>query len=300
MIAEWKCFCAQVELLLVGGPYTGMEEKQKVTTLLNWMTDKGQKIYKEQLIFPTEEPNKKDKDKLKDVLQVFEAHFTPLQSMIHSWYNLGALHSHHCKDQADFMSRLHSLSNNCAFTNADEVVKFLFLIHNSHKRVQDQILKDVTKNSSLTDCLLSVRRVEAHIQTEKLAHKMHNDMSDSVSVDAFKKSNLVEAVARELAVVMAEAVEVAEVATNTNCRVVTATHHQADKASAVTVVHCILRGNVLRTDKTVTPVVRLVTTVDTVSQSKDHQCLAENPVERCMSLNQMKNTNTILSRSSAK
>ena len=119
MIAEWKCFRDQVELLLDGGPYTGMEEKQKVITLLNWMTDKGQKIYKEQLIFPTKEPNKKDKEKLNDVLEVFEAYFTPLQSMIHSWYNLGALHSHHCKDQADFMSQLRSLSNDCAFTNAD-------------------------------------------------------------------------------------------------------------------------------------------------------------------------------------
>ena len=157
MIAEWKCFCDQVELLLDGGPYTGMEEKQKVNTLLNWMTDKGQKIYKEQLIFPTKEPDKKDKNKLKDVLEVFEAHFTLLQSMIHSWYNLGALHSHHCKDQADFMSQLHSLSKDCAFINADEVVKFLFLIHNSHKRVQAQLLKDVTKNSSLTGCLLSAR-----------------------------------------------------------------------------------------------------------------------------------------------
>ena len=50
MIAEWKRFRDQVELLLDGGPYTGMEEKQKLSTLLNWMTDKGQKIYKEQLI----------------------------------------------------------------------------------------------------------------------------------------------------------------------------------------------------------------------------------------------------------
>ena len=98
---------------------------------------------------------------------------------------------------------------------------------------------------------------------------------------------------------MAEAVEVAEVATNTDHRVVTATHHQADKASAVTVAHCILRGNALHMDKTVTPVVRLVTTVDTVIQSKDHQLLAEDPVERCMTLNPMKNTNTIPSRSSA-
>ena len=100
--------------------------------------------------------------------------------------------------------------------------------------------------------------------------------------------------------VMAEAVEVAEAATNTDHRVVTVTHHQAGKASVVTVAHHILQGNALRMDKTVTPVVRLVTTVDTVARSKDHQCLAEDPVERCMSLNPMKNTNTILSRSSAK
>ena len=62
MIAEWKHFRGQVELLLVRGPYTGMEEKQKVATLLNWITDKGQKIYKEDLILPTEEPNKKDRE----------------------------------------------------------------------------------------------------------------------------------------------------------------------------------------------------------------------------------------------
>ena len=85
-------------MLLVEGPYSGLEEKQKVATLLNWMTDKCQKIYNEQLVFPTEEPSMKDKNKLKDVLKVFEVHFTPLQSMIHIWYNLGALHFHHCKD----------------------------------------------------------------------------------------------------------------------------------------------------------------------------------------------------------
>ena len=99
---------------------------------------------------------------------------------------------------------------------------------------------------------------------------------------------------------MAEAVEVAEVATNTGRRVVTATHHQAGKAGVVTVAHRILQGNVLCMDKTVTPVVRLVTTVDTVTRSTDHQLLAEDPVERCTTLNLMKNMNTILYRSSAK
>ena len=105
---------------------------------------------------------------------------------------------------------------------------------------------------------------------------------------------------REVAMVMAEAVEIAEVATNTDRRVVTTTHHQTDKASVVTVAHRILQNNVLCMNKTVTPVVRQVTTVNTVAQSKDHQHLAEDPIERCTSLNQMKNTNMILSRSSTK
>ena len=133
--------------------------------------------------------------------------------MIHSWYNLGALHSHHCKDQSDFMSKLRNLAKECGFTNQDEVVKFLFLIHNSHRRVQDQLytnqdevvkflflihnshrrvqdqlLKEITQASTINDCLQSARRVEAIIQSEKLAQKMHSNAGDSVSVDAFKKT----------------------------------------------------------------------------------------------------------------
>ena len=184
MIEEWKHFHGQVELLLDVGPFSKLEEPQKVATLQNWMSDKGQKIYRDELTFP----EGKDKNKLKDVLDIFEAHFTPLQSMIHSWYNLGALQSHQCKDQSDFMSRLRTLAKDCGFTNEDEVVKFLFLIHNNHKRVQDQLLKEVTKESTITDCLQTARRVEAIIQSEKLAQKMHSNQSDNVSVDAFKKT----------------------------------------------------------------------------------------------------------------
>ena len=115
MIEEWKHFHGQVELLLDIGPFSKLEEPQKVATLQNWMSDKGQKIYKDELTFS----GGKDKNKLKDVLDAFEAHFTPLQSMIHSWYSLGALHSHQCKDQSDFMSCLHTLARDCGFTNED-------------------------------------------------------------------------------------------------------------------------------------------------------------------------------------
>ena len=35
-------------------------------------------------------------------------------------------------------------------TNPDKVVKILFLIHNSYRHVQDQLLKDSTKDSTLS------------------------------------------------------------------------------------------------------------------------------------------------------
>ena len=86
------------------------------------------------------------------------------------------------------MSHLHTLAKDCGFTNEDEVVKFLFLIHNNHKPLQDQLLKDVTKDSSWTDCLQTARWVEAIIQSEKLAQKIHSNQSDSMSIDAFKRT----------------------------------------------------------------------------------------------------------------
>ena len=55
-----------------------------------------------------------------------------------------------------------------------------------------------------------------------------------------RNPNPIEAMVRELAVAMVEAMEVAEVATNLGHRVVTITHHQAGKASVVTVAHCML------------------------------------------------------------
>ena len=39
--------------------------------------------------------------------------------MMHSWYNLDRLHSHHCKDQSDFISKLNNITEDCGFTNSD-------------------------------------------------------------------------------------------------------------------------------------------------------------------------------------
>ena len=93
----------------------------------------------------------RDKDKLSDVLDRFEAYFRP-QHMMHAWYRIGTIFSDSCKTQSHFMYQLKDLGKQCEFTNSDEVVKFLFLIHNKHSEVKQELLKCVTKDTTLGQC----------------------------------------------------------------------------------------------------------------------------------------------------
>ena len=49
-----------------------MNEKQKVATLHSWVRYRGLNLFKEELVFPFEEPDKKDKGVLKDVLDTLK------------------------------------------------------------------------------------------------------------------------------------------------------------------------------------------------------------------------------------
>ena len=58
-----------------------------------------------------------------------------------------------CKSQTQFMYNLKELARQCEFIYKDEIVKFLFLIHNKHEKVMEELLKSVTKDTSLNQCL---------------------------------------------------------------------------------------------------------------------------------------------------
>ena len=64
------------------------------------------------------------------------------------------------KTQSDFMYRLKDLAKQCTFTNSDEVVNFLFLIHNKHAEVKQELLKHVTKETTLGQCLEFAHNIE--------------------------------------------------------------------------------------------------------------------------------------------
>ena len=60
-----------------------------------------------------------------------------------------------------FMLKLKDISNNCSFTNSDEVVKFLFLIHNQNLRVKDALLDKMKGTGTLMECLVIAKTIES-------------------------------------------------------------------------------------------------------------------------------------------
>ena len=91
--------------------------------------------------------------------------------MIHAWDRIGTMFSDssEIKTQSDFMYRLKDLTSQCKFTNSDEVVKFLFLIHNKHSEVKQELLKHVTKDTTLGQWLEYAHNIEGNLQSVKLS-----------------------------------------------------------------------------------------------------------------------------------
>ena len=64
---------------------------------------------------------------------------------------------------------LKDLAKQCEFMNSDEIVKFLFLIHNKHSEVKQELLKHVQKETILSQCLECARSVEGNLQSVELS-----------------------------------------------------------------------------------------------------------------------------------
>ena len=142
-----------------------MSEKQKVATVLNWLGRTAYQLHEEF------DYTRADKNKLTDVLEKFNNYFQPQHNMIHAWYRIGTTFSDSTdiKAQSDFMYRLKDLTKKCEFTNSNEVVKFLYLIHNKHAEVKRELLKHVTKETTLGQCLEYAHNIEGNLQSVELS-----------------------------------------------------------------------------------------------------------------------------------
>ena len=105
--------------------------------------------------------------------------------MIHAWYRIGTTFSDtgEIKTQSDFIYRLKDLAKQCEFTNSDEVVRILFLIHNRHSEVKQELLKCVTKDTTLIQCLEYARSVEDNLLSVELSRYVEKAQPSTSTTD---------------------------------------------------------------------------------------------------------------------
>ena len=162
---QWKLFSEQCKFLLIkDGPFSKHSEPAGIVAVLNCLGLKSYQVFNN-LNYDAEG---KDTSESSDVMFMFEKHFKLTQSVLQSWHQLGSIYSSQCKDQTEFMSRLHDVANDCSFANKDEIVKFLFLIHNTNERVKDQVMEKMKTTDALTDIFQLAKTVESTVQMETL------------------------------------------------------------------------------------------------------------------------------------
>ena len=179
--ANSKLFKTKVEFAFKG-TYKDNPGQAKVGAVLNWLGDAPFKIYGNFIWTAAT-----DKDDPLKVLKAFKDYFKPVQNKYHCWYSLGGIYSSQFKSQSKFMVKLHECVRECSFEKPDEVVKFLFLMHNQNARVHEELLKSMKDSDGLSDILGYAHLVEGTQHSESLS-KAYLDtvkiLNSSVKVDA--------------------------------------------------------------------------------------------------------------------
>ena len=171
---NYKAFSERVTILL-GGPYAKYDDPSKISAFLSWTGDKGFQLYKN----IDWERTGNDKHKWEDVVKAFGEEFKPCQTVMQSWYQLGNLYSSHCKDQTEFMTRIKELAKEGGFTNQEEIIKFLFLIHNNNTKVREYLIDKAEPTKTSYDFLVLAKTIESQTQTESMSRKLLEKVSNT-------------------------------------------------------------------------------------------------------------------------
>ena len=80
--------------------------------------------------------------------------------------------------------RLREVAKDCSFANANEIVHFLFLMHNQNTSVKEELLKTMKPTDSLHDALKIARLAEGTIHSEKLLKQYLYTVKKDTQIDS--------------------------------------------------------------------------------------------------------------------
>ena len=179
--SQFKCFKTKVEFAFKG-TYKDNPRHTKVGEILNWLGDAAFEIYVNFIWTAAA-----DKDDPLKVLKAFEDYFKPVQNKYHCWHSPSGIYSSQFKSQSEFMVKLCECVRECSFEKPDEVVKFLFLMHNQNAHVHEELLKSMKDAYGLNDILGYAHLVEGTQHSESLSKAYLDTVkipNSSVKVDA--------------------------------------------------------------------------------------------------------------------
>ena len=183
LYSSFKLFKQKVEFVFKG-QFKDCDGASKVSAILNWLGNNAYEVC-ENLHWEAA-AHKTEPD---CVLEAFKTlYFKPEQNHFHSWYILGSIYSGQFKCQYDFLNRLKEVAHDCSFTNADEIVCFLFLTHNQSTRVREGLLKAMKITDSLHDTLQIARIAEGKMHSEELSKQYLDTVKKDTQVDSMHKS----------------------------------------------------------------------------------------------------------------
>ena len=71
--------------------------------------------------------------------------------------------THQCEDQMDFLNKLKDVAADCSFSNNEDVIKFLFLIHNTNETVKDYLIEHMKPENILAYVLQLAKTVKSTV-----------------------------------------------------------------------------------------------------------------------------------------
>ena len=184
--------------ILMEGPYKNVQEMDKVAAILGWLGDKGFNLY-EAIDWEGTGKNKQlykeflnPKEKLLMPKAVFSYSFIQLYYLPYikplkltsshvrlqcivgitaiSW----SVYSNQCKNQTEFMQKLKEIAQETGFRPnvRDELIKFLFVTHNTDQKVREYLLDKADPEKTCQDFLKLAKTVESLVKTENMSREL--------------------------------------------------------------------------------------------------------------------------------
>ena len=93
---------------------------------------------------------------------------------MHSWYQLESVYSNQCKNQTEFMQKLKEIAKETDFRNdvKDEIIKFLFVTHNTDLKVREYLLDKADPEKTCQDFPKIAKTVESLVKTENMSREL--------------------------------------------------------------------------------------------------------------------------------